>query len=702
VISAKQRFFPTVYQSVNNHFVTDSPLKKSIPPSHLDNSYPHHLSSYPVAPYPQFAQVDKENLYAPSVISNQKPGTQNTANSKRKYSDSSVAAPSLPEKSSHKKHKKNSVDITSEAANFPDADNWPLLEDDGSKPPHSYSQLIAMAILRSPSKKLTLAQIYKWIQDAYSFYRAPETGWQNSIRHNLSLNKAFVKINRPKDDPGKGNYWGVQPGCESGFLKEKPKSSSYNASLSQTSSHRKRSSTSNAQIVTSTPVTVSKSVDSSRFPEENEPSSDATIPASDPAVHEGIPVDSNLMPPPPRTLRSSPPPVDLHSSPPPAMALRRERTPPLTHDFVIPKTLSGANRKRKRTGLADSGYYSSIESSIPRNSRAYLTSEADAELPMLKRGRAEEEIARIRSSSYDSPSKSRANSHAISSSPFRPVNSKAKMAKPPLTPGAVFKIPKLPPASMSPYTGLLEHRKHTRTLVGSPDRTMGVMQSPAGDFMQYSILPFELQQLQAQQEVDEVEELDWKAYMTFPSPQRDSPLRPTKRPRLERANTTTGVLASITSSKSNLMAQLSMPPPLSPAKGLQSPPRLFSPVKRSVPLDENNNTTMTPGSLLKKALLDAAGMVPSYGKGQSYENDDELYHSLNLPSDDSEGGVDILQGFQSIGAATAQAPSNGSQNLAPPAMIYGGYMHPSPTRAPRGSASSRPVPQLNRRSTSMW
>uniref|UniRef100_A0A7E4VB41 Fork-head domain-containing protein n=1 Tax=Panagrellus redivivus TaxID=6233 RepID=A0A7E4VB41_PANRE len=67
-----------------------------------------------------------------------------------------------------------------------------------------------MAIHAHPTRHITLAEIYAYIRNRFAYYRdGCPVAWQNSIRHNLSLNECFVKV--PKQDRAIGCYWTLHP-----------------------------------------------------------------------------------------------------------------------------------------------------------------------------------------------------------------------------------------------------------------------------------------------------------------------------------------------------------------------------------------------------------------------------------------------------------------------------------------------------------
>ncbi|KAI1121290.1 hypothetical protein F5Y10DRAFT_288670 [Nemania abortiva] len=94
---------------------------------------------------------------------------------------------------------------------------------DGAKTSMPYAQLLQKAFLSAPENKMKLQQIYQWFRENTDKANSQSKGWQNSIRHNLSMNAAFIKCDCKSSDPQETKKstewmiaeWAIEKGVQS-------------------------------------------------------------------------------------------------------------------------------------------------------------------------------------------------------------------------------------------------------------------------------------------------------------------------------------------------------------------------------------------------------------------------------------------------------------------------------------------------------
>ncbi|ODN80770.1 hypothetical protein L202_02922 [Cryptococcus amylolentus CBS 6039] len=112
-------------------------------------------------------------------------------------------------------------------------DGKPFIGPPPLKPTATFATIIYKALSCLPRGRGTLGEVCNWVAGEWEWFRLNvDSGWQNSIRHNLSLNKAFLKVPRiPEDDPeSKGSVWIIDPLEGPLFVEKQKKDAMKNAS----------------------------------------------------------------------------------------------------------------------------------------------------------------------------------------------------------------------------------------------------------------------------------------------------------------------------------------------------------------------------------------------------------------------------------------------------------------------------------------
>ncbi|KAF2237246.1 hypothetical protein EV356DRAFT_574403 [Viridothelium virens] len=168
----------------------------AFPPScyELDSPQPPQLSSLNATQSPKAAQVLKEGASQPDelAVASFSGGPFSTMPPQSQYSS-------------------NNFDTQSTMLVEPDEDFVASREPtpDSEMKEEPYAKKIHRCLISAPGHTMVLRDIYEWfIQNTEKCKEPDASAWKNSIRHNLSMNAAFVKVNQPQgEEQKKGCSW---------------------------------------------------------------------------------------------------------------------------------------------------------------------------------------------------------------------------------------------------------------------------------------------------------------------------------------------------------------------------------------------------------------------------------------------------------------------------------------------------------------